>query len=57
MNKEKLNNVIMDQLQVIFEEYGINDWKFICAALLHDVLEDTYMLSEHFLYSFFSPII
>ncbi len=25
MNKEKLNNVIMDQLQVIFEENGIDD--------------------------------
>ncbi len=33
--------------RIVFEEYGINDWKFICAALLHDVLEDTYMLSEH----------
>lgn len=33
---------------IIIHELGIkNNWKVIVTALLHDILEDTYLLSEH----------
>ena len=33
---------------IIIRELGIkNNWKIIVTALLHDILEDTYLLSEH----------
>ncbi len=39
---------------IIIRELGIkNNWRLVVTALLHDILEDTYLLSEHTLLRLF----